>query len=226
MANLSKAVCHGESDKCRFGNPPQESNSQRLGIRLSGGNLALKSAARPPDDLLARIKAHKKNIIAILKQEAAVTAPPEPDDAGIEERIGMAADSVPEPYLDAWTQLQVQKPFAASDAGWRQVIDDAGRFLDQWGNMAAELQWTAGDLFDVPRLDGACGLVWWLKGRTVSALGPEHAYVGEPAYDRVTRREWVNPYSRPVRPVSLSPILERQRDHATAFPWPPHEGNR
>src|ERR1700731_1071613 len=33
MANFSKAVCHGESDKCRFGNPPQESNFQRLGIR-------------------------------------------------------------------------------------------------------------------------------------------------------------------------------------------------
>src|ERR1700738_2613347 len=32
MANLSKVVCHGESDKCRFGNPPQESNFQRLGI--------------------------------------------------------------------------------------------------------------------------------------------------------------------------------------------------
>jgi hypothetical protein len=32
MANLSKAVCHRESDKCRFGNPPQESNFQRLGI--------------------------------------------------------------------------------------------------------------------------------------------------------------------------------------------------
>src|ERR1700730_12695914 len=32
MANLSKALCHGESDKCRFGNPPQESNFQRLGI--------------------------------------------------------------------------------------------------------------------------------------------------------------------------------------------------
>ncbi|MGA7385610.1 MAG: DHA2 family efflux MFS transporter permease subunit [Methylocella sp.] len=32
MASLSKAVCQGESDKCRFGNPPQESNFQRLGI--------------------------------------------------------------------------------------------------------------------------------------------------------------------------------------------------
>jgi len=67
-----------------------------------------------------------------------------------------------------------------------------------------------GDLFDVPR-DGAMGLVWWLKSRTVTALGPEHAGVGQPAYDRVTRREWANPYARPVRPVSLSPILEHQQ---------------
>jgi hypothetical protein len=33
-----------------------------------------------------------------------------------------------------------------------------------------------GDLFDVPR-DGAMGLVWWLKSRTVTVLGPEHAGV-------------------------------------------------
>ena len=55
------------------------------------------------------------------------------------------------------------------------------------------------------------GLVWWLKSRTVTALGPEHAGVGQPTYDRVTLREWVNPYARPVRPVSLSPILEHQQ---------------
>ena len=93
---------------------------------------------------------------------------------------------------------------------WRQAIDDAGRFLAQWGKLADSFGWSPGDLFDVPR-DGAMGLVWWLKSRTVSALGPEHACVGQPAYDRVTRREWVNPYSRPVRPVSLSPILEHQQ---------------
>src|ERR1700730_18958436 len=37
MANLSKAVCHDQSDKCRFGNPPQESNFQRLGITATAG---------------------------------------------------------------------------------------------------------------------------------------------------------------------------------------------
>ena len=125
--------------------------------------------------------------------------------------MAMAAESVPERYLDAWTTFQLQCPGGVTEQAWRQAIDDAGQFLDQWGELADSFGWTPGDLFDCPR-DGAMGLVWWLKGRTVTALGPEHAAVGDPAYDRVTRREWVNPYSRPVRPVSLSPILERQRD--------------
>jgi hypothetical protein len=119
--------------------------------------------------------------------------------------------ALPEPYLDAWARLQCQKPFAVSDAGWRQVIDDAGRFLDQWGKLADSFGWSPGDLFDAPRIDGACGLVWWLRGRTVTALGPGHAAAGDPVYDRVTRRDWVNPYARPVQPVSLSPILEHQQ---------------
>jgi hypothetical protein len=42
-------------------------------------------------------------------------------------------------------------------------------------------------------------------------LGPEHAGAGQPAYDRVARQDWINPYTRPVRLVSLSPILEHQQ---------------
>src|ERR1700730_14896092 len=50
MANLSKAVCHGESDKCRFGNPPQESNSQRLGISRHKPDGGPSDPSLPPDD--------------------------------------------------------------------------------------------------------------------------------------------------------------------------------
>jgi hypothetical protein len=141
-------------------------------LSLSGGNVTLKSAAKPPDDLLARIKAHKDNIVAILKQEAAVSAPPEPDDAGIEERAAIAAGGVPGPYLDTWARLQCQRPFGASDQEWWQVLDDAGRFLDQWGSRAVEFGWTAGDLFDVPRDGKPGGLVWFLGGESVQAIGP------------------------------------------------------
>jgi hypothetical protein len=101
---------------------------------------------------------------------------PGPNPAEIEERKGMAADSVPERYLDAWVRLERQGPAHVTVEQWRQAIDDAGRFLAQWGKLADSFGWTPGDLFDLPR-DGAMGLVWWLKGRTVSALGPEQATI-------------------------------------------------
>jgi hypothetical protein len=47
----------------------------------------------------------------------------------------LASDSVPEPYLDAWARLQCQHVTVEQ---WRQAVDDAGRFLDQWGSVAAE----------------------------------------------------------------------------------------
>jgi hypothetical protein len=103
----------------------------------------------------------------------------------------MTMCNVPERYLDSWARFQLQCPGGVTEQAWRQAIDDAGRFLDQWGKLADSFGWSPGDLFDLPR-DGAMGLAWWLKGRTVSALGPEHAGVGEPAYDRVTRRERIN----------------------------------
>ena len=69
-----------------------------------------------------------------------------------------------------------------------QAIDAAGRFLDQWGSLAVEFGWTPGDLFDVPRDGGLGGLVWFLQGETVRALGPEHAVTqGERILDKVTR---------------------------------------
>ncbi len=40
---------------------------------------------------------------------------------------------------------------------------------------AAELGWTAGELFDAPRNGGPGGLVWFCAGEPVRALGPEHA---------------------------------------------------
>jgi hypothetical protein len=153
--------------------------------------------------LLAKLNQHKAEIVAALRLEGGI-APPEPDEAEIEERKGMAAGGVPGPYLDTWARLQCQRPIGVGEAACLRAIDDAGRFVDQWASLAVEFGWKPGDLFDVPR-DGAMGLVWWLKSRTVTALGPEHAGVGQPAYDRVTHRDWVNPYARPVRPVSLSP---------------------
>ena len=92
------------------------------------------------------------------------------DEAGIEERAGLAADCVPACYLDAWARLNCQKPLRVSDAEWRLAHDDGGQFLDAWGEDAATLGWTSGELFDV-----TAGLVWRLGGERIEALGPDHA---------------------------------------------------
>jgi hypothetical protein len=170
----------------------------------------LPEAARPPAKVAnpAKVPGPGLETLATLATLAAGKAAPDPDEVEIEERKTMAMGGVPEAYLDGWARLQIQKPLTVSDAQWRQAIDDAGRFFDQWSKLVTEFQWTPTHLFDVPR-DEAMGLIWWLQGRTVTALGPKHACCGMPAYDRVTGQGWVNPYSRPVRRVSLSPMLER-----------------
>jgi hypothetical protein len=100
---------------------------------------------------------------------------PEPDPAEFEERKAMASDSVPERYVDAWARFQLQCPGGVTEQAWRQAIDDAGRFLAQWGALADSFGWLPGDLFDVPRDGIQGGLAWFLEGEAVRSLGPEHA---------------------------------------------------
>ncbi len=162
----------------------KEAADSGVRVNLNGDRLALKAAASPPASLLAKLKQHKAEIVAALRQEAGGSQP-EPNDVELEERKAMVMDSVPEPYLDAWARIQCQKPVRVSDDDWRQAVDDAGRFLDQWGSLAVEFQWAPADLFDVPRDGRPGGLVWFLEGETVRSLGPEHAVTTS---DRVWRR--------------------------------------
>jgi hypothetical protein len=69
-------------------------------------------------------------IIALLREDS-----PKPDPAELEERKALAMDSVPERYLDAWARFQLQCPGGVTEQVWRQAIDDAGRFLAQWGKL-------------------------------------------------------------------------------------------
>jgi hypothetical protein len=183
--------------------PPQHTQNSQLSRVSQAAPAKTEIAGGQKAATVARGKS-KKTVL-----EGPAAGPPDEAEIAIEERAGTSA-SVPERYVNAWARFQLQCPGGVTEERWRQAIGDASRFLDQWGKLADSFGWLPGDLFDGPG-DGVTGLCWWLKGRTVSALGPEHAGVGQPAYDRVTRREWVNPYTRQVRPVSLSPILEHQQ---------------
>jgi hypothetical protein len=168
-----------------------------VSVSLNGDSLALKAATKPSASLLAKLKQHKAEIVAALRLESAARntlVPPEPDVVEIEERAAMAAGGVPEPYLDTWARLQCQRPFGASDQERRQVIDDAGRFLDEWGESAVEFGWTPGDIFDVPIDSGKCGLIWFLDGDSVRSLEPDGAFMESGrVFDKLTHCTWKNP---------------------------------
>src|SRR3984893_11124532 len=135
MIRLFASATVAQSSACR--NLAQRGHR----VSLNGDSLALKAATKPSASLLAKLKQHKAEIVAALRLEGGI-APPEPDEAEIEERKGMAMGGVPTAYLDAWARLQCQKPMRVSDAEWRQAIDDAGRFLDQWGDLDDSVSWT------------------------------------------------------------------------------------
>ncbi|WP_036258180.1 hypothetical protein [Methylocapsa aurea] len=161
-------------------------------VSLNGDRLALKAVAKPPADLLAKLREHKAAIVTLLRQAESPT--PELGAAALEERAA-AADGVPEPYRDAWARLQIQKPIGVSDQEWRQAIAAAGLFLDQWGSLAVQFEWSPGDLFDVPRDGETGGVIWFCHGEEVRSLGPEHAVTASGrVFDRLTRTYWQNPY--------------------------------
>jgi hypothetical protein len=80
-----------------------------------------------------------------------VTQPIGADLDAIEERAAIISETCPAPYSDTFARLNHQKPMAVSDVQWSRALDDAGRFLDEWGAEAAAMQWSAGELFDLPR---------------------------------------------------------------------------
>lgn len=98
-------------------------------------------------------------------------------ETAFDERAGMAGDSVPAVYLDAWARLNCRRPDGVTEGAWRLALDDGGRFLDAWGDVAADWGWTPGELFDVPRADRPGGLTWRIGGRAIVAFSPDGAWV-------------------------------------------------
>jgi hypothetical protein len=53
-----------------------EAIERGISLSLNRGNLALKAAAKPPDDLLDRLRRNKPEIVALLRQAACAIRPP------------------------------------------------------------------------------------------------------------------------------------------------------
>jgi hypothetical protein len=75
-------------------------------------------------------------------------------------------DHVPERYQAAWRSLLSQCPALVGPFVWEAAKHDAAILFGDFGRLLGEYQWAPGDLFDK-----SGGLVWFIKGSPVTAIG-------------------------------------------------------
>lgn len=75
------------------------------------------------------------------------------DLAEFEERTAIIdASGIPREWAEGFAHMDTMaRPPGIALWRWQQIVDDAGRFLDQWGREAAALGWSPLDVFGVHR---------------------------------------------------------------------------
>ena len=150
-------------------------------VNLNGGRLQLKAETKPPDELVAKLKQHKAEIVALLRQEvdeaasAATSRPswwPEPHPSIVREPP-FGSDCVPARYRAAWDVLLAQCPAGMAPFVWETAMRDAARLFGDFGIELERLAWKPDDLFGLPH-----GLVWFIKGNYAAAIGATMAQLG------------------------------------------------
>jgi hypothetical protein len=97
---------------------------------------------------------------------------------------------VPAPYASYLAMLQVRCPDLIEEHCYQLALRDCCRFLDEWGEQAHALGWSAQDLLGLhpvpekPRPNyrrlsryDQTGLIWLLQGRRVAALTEDTAAI-------------------------------------------------
>ncbi len=105
--------------------------------------------------------------------------------AEFEERAAIVEHDgrVPRPWAEGFARLSVSRsPVGFAEARWRQLLDDGGRFLDRWAEVAVAHGWSATDVFGVcPQAPAAryegMGLVALILGGEVIEVGTDRAII-------------------------------------------------
>jgi hypothetical protein len=75
----------------------EEAIERGVSVRLSGNSLSLKAVTKPPPDFLDKLRTHKAEIVAQLRNEASV----EPDAIGFEKRRAMTTVDLESPCVSS-----------------------------------------------------------------------------------------------------------------------------
>jgi hypothetical protein len=78
--------------------------------------------------------------------------------------MAVVEGGVPDAYAAAFVNMQM------TAAAWNQAVNDAGIFLDRWGQVALNQGWTASEIFASDSMLPTGGLVSRLRGRVVVSV--------------------------------------------------------
>jgi hypothetical protein len=151
------------------------------GIRLAveGEKLIAEYHGEIPATIVADLKRHKAEILSLLR----TPAKPPPDapswwpkkHPAIRREPPFGLDHVPSRFQAAWEALLAQCPPSVAPFVWEAAIYDAALLFGDFGQLLDEYRWRPGDIFDVPQDGKQGGLVWFIKGSPVLALGRQMA---------------------------------------------------
>jgi hypothetical protein len=150
-------------------------------------------------------------LLAILKRAAAESGACDKSDRSDKSPPFVASVASVAPFTRVFEALEGRCPAHVDIRRWQCAVEDGRRFLAEWGEQAAQLGWTAADLFGLhqppanphpsyarlSRYD-CTGLCWLLQGRSVTALTEATAAIQNPTGAITIYRKHSKPALGPV----------------------------
>jgi hypothetical protein len=158
----------------------QAAHDAGLRLGLDGNDIVLEAPSPPPRAVLDLLARNKASIMRLLRRAK--------DDRSILHSETLYGETFGQRAANAWAEALARLDPALPPGDvplkqWLQFIDDCGHFIDNgWALRAAELGWTAFDLFGCDRSKpfariGRCGLLWLLNGRQLRILTTDTAVI-------------------------------------------------
>jgi hypothetical protein len=114
-------------------------------LQIDGENLVVETDRDPPPDLIAELREHKRELIAVLSPQVAADVVNDLDERAAIIEYGAG---VPRVWAEGYAALaSMPAPTGFSPKRWQRIIDATGTFLDRWAAEAIECGWSDLDVF-------------------------------------------------------------------------------
>src|SRR5947207_11683123 len=142
----------------------EDARAAGISIEVEDGDLIVEADRDPPAALLAELRQHKAELIAVLvppTRETVLTAAADPGPDDLNERAAIIEHGVGvhRAWAEGYAALSSMcAPAGFSSERWSRIVDAAGVFIDRYAGVAIECGWSDLDVFgcDPDRPDARC----------------------------------------------------------------------